>query len=74
MRPSAAAAADAFPDGITWVALASLRDPAHAVTALAQALEVLEEPDRPLLETLTEHLAGSPRADAVSATRATRPT
>jgi predicted ATPase/class 3 adenylate cyclase len=39
---AAAEAAEAFPDGITWVPLAPLRDPALVLATLAQALGVKE--------------------------------
>ncbi|MDP9224598.1 MAG: AAA family ATPase, partial [Actinomycetota bacterium] len=53
---AAAEAADAFPDGMTWVPLAPVREPAHALSAVAQALEVREEPGAPLIESLTRAL------------------
>ncbi len=55
---AAAEASDAFPDGVSWVALAPLRDPDHALSEVAHALEVSEEPDRELVETLIERLEG----------------
>src|SRR5438552_14920257 len=55
---AAAEAADRFPDGIWWVSLAPLRDPALLLPAVAQALEVKEQPGRALDETLADELAG----------------
>jgi predicted ATPase/class 3 adenylate cyclase/predicted negative regulator of RcsB-dependent stress response len=55
---AAAEASDRYPDGIWWVPLASLRDPALLLSAVAQALEVKEQPNRKLSETLTAKLAG----------------
>ena len=50
--------APAFPDGVYWVPLAPLRDPAFALSAIAQTLELQEQPQTPLQETLREALAG----------------
>ena len=50
--------ASAFPDGVYWVPLAPLRDPAFALSAIAQTLELQEQPQTPLQETLREALAG----------------
>jgi predicted ATPase/class 3 adenylate cyclase len=58
---AAAEAAEAFPDGITWVPLAPLRDPALVLPTVAQALEIQPEPNRRLEETLGDQLAGSRR-------------
>jgi predicted ATPase/class 3 adenylate cyclase len=55
---AAAEASDRYPDGIWWVPLASLRDPALLLSAVAQALEVKERPSRELSETLAAELAG----------------
>ena len=55
---AAAAPADDFDDGVWWVPLASLRDPALVLRQTAHTLDVLEQPDRPLEEVLTEMLAG----------------
>jgi predicted ATPase/class 3 adenylate cyclase len=55
---AAAEAADSFPDGMMWVALAPLREPSLILPAVAQALEVNEEPGKPLRETLATALAG----------------
>ncbi|MGH2402899.1 MAG: AAA family ATPase [bacterium] len=45
-----------FPDGVWFVELAALSDPAMVPYALAATLGVREEPKRPLLETLTDYL------------------
>jgi predicted ATPase/class 3 adenylate cyclase len=45
-----------FPDGVWFVDLAPIRDPAHVASATAQALSVRDEPGRPLVETLCAHL------------------
>jgi predicted ATPase/class 3 adenylate cyclase len=54
---AAAEASERFPDGITWMPLAPVRDPALLLPTIAQALEVNEEPGRSLLETLIDFLA-----------------
>jgi predicted ATPase/DNA-binding XRE family transcriptional regulator len=46
-----------FPDGVWFVELAPIGDPAFVMHALAGALHVHESPQRPLLETLLAHLA-----------------
>src|ERR1700741_5152613 len=48
---------DAFPDGVWLVELAELSDPGLVPQAVAQALEVKEQPTRPVIETLGEYLA-----------------
>jgi predicted ATPase/class 3 adenylate cyclase len=58
---AAADASDSFPDGVWWVPLAPVRDPALIVSSLAQVLEVKERPGRSLLETVVEHLSGKRR-------------
>ena len=55
---ASAAAAERFPDGLVWVALAPLRDPALVVAAVAQALGLTEEPDRALADTIVDSLSG----------------
>ena len=55
---AAAEASDHYPDGITWAPLAPLRDPALLLPAVMQALELNEEPGKPLTETLATALAG----------------
>jgi predicted ATPase/transcriptional regulator with XRE-family HTH domain len=47
-----------FADGVAWVELAPLRDPALVASAIAQALGVREDGDRPLAETLAAFVAG----------------
>jgi len=53
---AAADAAEHFPDGITWVPLAPLRDPSLLLSTIAQALDVHEEPGTPLVAALTGSL------------------
>jgi non-specific serine/threonine protein kinase len=48
---------DAFPDGVWLVELAALSDPRLVPQAVAKALEVKEQPMRPVLETLGDYLA-----------------
>jgi predicted ATPase len=48
---------DAFADGVWLVELAALSDPGLVPQAVAQALEVNEQPARPVIETLSDHLA-----------------
>jgi predicted ATPase/DNA-binding winged helix-turn-helix (wHTH) protein len=48
---------DAFADGVWLVELAALSDPRLVPQAVAQALEVKEQPTRPVTETLSDHLA-----------------
>ncbi|MBA2642072.1 MAG: hypothetical protein H0U82_03965, partial [Actinobacteria bacterium] len=55
---SAAEASDSYPDGVWWVALAPLRDPALLVSSLADALQVEEQPGRPLVDSVAERLDG----------------
>src|SRR6266516_493103 len=47
---------DAFPDGVWLVDLAALSDPRLVPQAVAQALEVKEQPARPVRETLGDYL------------------
>jgi predicted ATPase/class 3 adenylate cyclase len=53
---AAAAALDAYPDGVWLVELAALADPALVPRAAAAAVGVREEPGRPLLATLVDAL------------------
>ena len=53
---AAADAAERFPDGITWVPLAPLRDPSLLLSTIAQALDVREEPGEPLVAALIDFL------------------
>src|SRR6266702_2359088 len=48
---------EAFPDGVWLVELAALSDPRLVPQAVAQALEVKEQPTRPVIETLGDYLA-----------------
>jgi predicted ATPase/class 3 adenylate cyclase len=49
---------EGFDGGAWFVELASLSDPAFVLQAIASVLGVVEEPGRPLLGTLVEHLRG----------------
>jgi predicted ATPase len=46
----------AFPDGVWFLDLASIRDPAFVIDQTAQIFELREEPGRSLLETVVSHL------------------
>jgi len=48
---------DAFADGVWLVELAALSDPRLVPQAVAKALEVKEQPARPVIETLSDYLA-----------------
>jgi predicted ATPase/DNA-binding winged helix-turn-helix (wHTH) protein len=48
---------DAFPDGVWLMELAALSDPRLVPQAVAQALEVKEQPTRSVIETLCNYLA-----------------
>jgi predicted ATPase/DNA-binding XRE family transcriptional regulator len=48
---------DSSPDGVRFVALASVSDPALVLPAIAQALGVRENPGQPILHTLRTYLA-----------------
>jgi non-specific serine/threonine protein kinase len=48
---------DAFVDGVWLVELAALSDPELVPQAVAQALGIKEQPTRPVIETLSGHLA-----------------
>jgi len=52
----AAGLGDAFPDGVAWVDLAPLRDPALVLPTLAGALGLREEGGRSVAERLATHL------------------
>ena len=54
---AAAEVAEDVPDGVWWVSLAALRDPALALDAVAKALDVRERPGFTLEETLVDSLA-----------------
>jgi predicted ATPase/DNA-binding CsgD family transcriptional regulator len=49
---AAAALRDDFTDGVCFVPLASVSEPELVITSIAQALELWEAPDRPLLQQL----------------------
>jgi predicted ATPase len=53
---AAANSLEAFPDGVWWVSLAAVSDPALVVPAIATPLGVREVSGEPLVETLGEHL------------------
>jgi len=55
---SAAEVSDGYPDGIWWVPLAPLRDPALLLSAVAQAIELKEQPNQELRETIAAELSG----------------
>jgi predicted ATPase len=48
----AATVADSFPDGVTFIDLAPIRDPSLVASVVAQALGVREVGDEPLVERL----------------------
>jgi predicted ATPase/class 3 adenylate cyclase len=54
---AAAEVAEDVPDGVWWISLAPLRDPALMLDAVAKALEVRERPGSALEETLVDALA-----------------
>jgi predicted ATPase/class 3 adenylate cyclase len=56
---AAAEVSDSFPDGVWWVPLAPLRDPALLLPSIAEVLGVKEQPDREIVETLAVRLDGS---------------
>jgi predicted ATPase/class 3 adenylate cyclase len=45
-----------FPDGVWFLDLSPITDPALALSEVAQVLGVREEPDRPLIQTVCAHL------------------
>ena len=47
---------DQYPDGVWFVELAPLTDPAFVPQTVASALSVREQPGRPIMATLTDHL------------------
>ena len=55
---AAAEVSSGFPDGVFWVALAPLRDPALVVRSVAQALDVTERADEEPAATLARALLG----------------
>ena len=54
---AAAESSEAFPDGIFWVALAPVGDASLLAATIAQALEVVEQPDRTVIESVIAALA-----------------
>ena len=48
--------ADRFADGVWFIPLVSLAVPALLPQAVASAVGLLEQPDRPLMDSLTQHL------------------
>jgi predicted ATPase/class 3 adenylate cyclase len=58
---AAAEASEDFPEGLTWVPLAPLRDPALLLAALAQALDVKEQRGHTLIDALVARLSGGRR-------------
>ena len=57
LAPGAAEVMAEYPDGVWFLDLAPIRDPALVVSEAAQVLGVREEPDRPLVQTLCAHLS-----------------
>jgi predicted ATPase/class 3 adenylate cyclase len=55
---AAAEASESYPDGVYWVPLAPLRDPALVLPSLARTLAVSEDSGTPLEDTLVAHLSG----------------
>ena len=56
----AAEVAECHPGGTWWVELAGVTDPELVTATVATAIGVRAEPERPLVETLAESLAGPP--------------
>jgi predicted ATPase/class 3 adenylate cyclase len=54
-----AEAAEAFPDGTTWVPLAPLRESGPVLETIANALDIQAEATRSLADTLVDRLTGS---------------
>jgi predicted ATPase len=55
---AAAVAAESFANGVYWVGLAPLRDSSLLAATFAQALEVVEQPDKSVAESVIASLAG----------------
>src|SRR5215216_2103883 len=55
---AAATVVDDFPDGVTFVPLAPIRDPDLVVSAVTQAVGIREAGDEPLIERLKVVLRG----------------
>jgi predicted ATPase/class 3 adenylate cyclase len=54
----AAEVSDGFPDGVFWVPLASLADPALVASAVAQALDAEERPGEGLVDAVVRSVGG----------------
>jgi predicted ATPase/class 3 adenylate cyclase len=54
----AAEVSDGFPDGVFWVPLASVGDPAHVASAVAQALDAVEQPGERLEDAIARSVDG----------------
>ena len=55
---AAARTADHYPDGITWIPLAPLRDAALVIPSIARELSLTEQPDEQLVDTVATSLLG----------------
>ena len=55
---AAAEVSDAYPDGVWWTPLASLREAASVLPAVAQTLGAVEDQARPVLEAVVDRVAG----------------
>jgi predicted ATPase len=55
---AAAEVSESFPDGVWWVPLAPLRDPALALATVAQAVQVSAQPGTGLADALAQALLG----------------
>lgn len=58
MLQAAAEVSDQFPDGVFWIPLAPLRDASLLETTFAQAVEVGEQPDVAIADSIIAALAG----------------
>ena len=54
---AAAESAEAYPDGVFLVELAAIEDPSLLIRAVGSSIGVTEQPTRPLLDTMLDHLA-----------------
>ena len=54
---AAAESLDDYPDGVFLVELAAIEDPSLVMRTVAESIGVNEQPTRPLLETMLDHLA-----------------
>ena len=55
---AAAEVSDRYIDGVTWIGLASLSDPALTLPTVAHALGIRDQPEVPLADTLSQELLG----------------